>query len=362
MNCTNFYNLDFLTRKNDDFGDIRHNLCEGLDAPSGGCGRGISRTGKDLKAQYDDLVRAIGTEDEWILFRRKVRDFVKLYKALAPDQSILAASEDLKWFGNFLLYGKMVFEKKEALDQQEYSAKIREMLEEHLKVAGLTTIVKLRGIDDPRFQEDFDMEGKEEDDLKSAALRKSTELRKIPNAKIAENPHQYAKFSDKLRELIEKMDSTQLNWSEKLKAAEEYARDLENERDAHIETGLSVAAHAILRVIEDVEDCEEERGKDLALSVEAIYTDETLAPQLWHTKDSLRKGLRRHMRREANALEFNDLKGLPAAIEEIAIKFYARSSFGESCECMKAGLPPCNMIPCLTLEKQSISEGRGPLE
>ena len=97
------------------------------------------------------------------------------------------------------------------MDQQEYSAKIGEMLEEQLKVTGLTTIVKLRGIDDPRFQKDFDMEGKEEDDLKSAALRKSTQLRKITNAKIAENPHQYAKFSDKLRELIEKMDSTQLN-------------------------------------------------------------------------------------------------------------------------------------------------------
>ncbi len=324
--------------------------------------KGIARTGKDLKAQYDDLVRAIGTEDEWILFRRKVREFVKLYEALAPDQSILAASDDLKWFGNFLLYGKMIFEKKEALDQQEYSAKIREMLEEHLKVAGLTTIVKLRGIDDPCFRDDFETEGKEEDDLKSAALRKSTELRKITNAKIAENPHQYAKFSDKLRELIEKMDSTQLNWSEKLKAAEEYARDLEKEYEAHIKTGLSPAAHAILRVIEDVEGGEEERGKDLALSVEAVYTDETLAPKLWHTKDSLRKDLRQRVRKEANALGFENLKGLPTAIEGIAIKFYARSSFGESCECTKAGRPPCNMIPCLTLEKQAISESRGPLE
>ena len=137
---------------------------------------------------------------------------------------------------------------------------------------------------------------------------------------------------------------------------------MENERDAHIETGLSVAAHAILRVIEDVEDGEAERSKALALSVETIYTDETLAPKLWHTKDSLRKDLRRRVRREANALGFKDLKGLPTAIEEIAIKFYARSSFAESCECMKAGLPPCNMTPCLTLEKQAISEGRGSLE
>ena len=324
--------------------------------------KGITRTGKDLKAEYDALARVIGTEDEWILFQSKVREFVTLYEALAPDPSILAASDDFKWFGSFLLYGKMVFEKKEALDHHEYSAKIREILEEHVTVTGLTTIIKLRSLVDPRFWDDFETVGKGEGDLKSAALRKTTELRKITNAKIAENPHQFAKFSDKLRELIEKMDSTQLNWSDKLKAAEEFARDLEKELDAHNETGLSPAAHAILRVIEDIEGGEEERSKQLALSIEAIYTDETLAPKLWHTKDGLRKDLRQLVRKEAHALGFKELKGLPAAIEEIALKFHARSSFDESCECVKAGRAPCNVTPCLTLAERANSEGRGPLE
>lgn len=322
----------------------------------------IKRNGKDLKAEYDALVGVIATEDEWILFQRKVRNFVTLYEALAPDPSILAVTNDLKWFANFLRYGKQVFEKKEALDQGEYSAKIREMLEEHLKVTGLTTVIKLRSVVDPDFWNDFEIEGKEEPDLKSAALRKTTELRKITEAKLAENHHQYAKFSEKLRELIEKMDDTQLSWGDKLKAAQDFAKDIEAEAEAYKETGLSPAAHAILRVIQDVEGADEDACKQLATIVEGIYTDPDLAPKGFHTKDGVKKDLRQRVRKEAHALGFMSLKDLPVEVEDIALKFYAKSAFDTSCECVKVGLPSCNMIPCLTTAKRAEKEGWGPLE
>lgn len=326
--------------------------------------KGIKRTGRDLKAEYDALVGAIGTEDEWILFQRKVRNFVTLYEALAPDPSVLEVTDDLKWFANFLRYGKQVFEKKEAIEQFEYSAKIREMLEEHLKVTGLTTVIKLRSVVDPDFWKDFETEEKTEDDLKTAALRKTTELRKITEAKLAENHHQYAKFSEKLRELIEKLDDTQLSWSEKLRAAEDYARELDAEADAHKGTGLSPAAHSILRVIEavaganqDVDTC-----KALAQQVEAIYTDDALAPKLWHTKEGLRKDLRQRVRKAAHRLGFKELKVLPVEIEDIAIKHFSRSSFEGDCECVQNGRAPCNQIPCKTTIERAAREGWGPLE
>lgn len=326
--------------------------------------KGIKRTGRDLKAEYDALVGAIGTEDEWILFQRKVRNFVTLYEALAPDPSVLEVTDDLKWFANFLRYGKQVFEKKEAIEQFEYSAKIREMLEEHLKVTGLTTVIKLRSVVDPDFWRDFETEEKTEDDLKTAALRKTTELRKITEAKLAENHHQYAKFSEKLRELIEKLDDTQLSWSDKLRAAEDYARELDAEADAHKGTGLSPAAHAILRVIESVAGANQEAEdcKALAEQVEAIYTDDKQAPKLWHTKDGLRKDLRQRVRKAAHGLGFKELKVLPIEIEDIAIKHFSRSSFEGDCECVQNGRAPCNQIPCKTTIERAAREGWGPLE
>ncbi|MDZ7643243.1 MAG: hypothetical protein U5K76_02795 [Woeseiaceae bacterium] len=76
-----------------------------------------------------------------------MRDFVQLYEALAPDASVLDMSWDLKWFANFLLYGRQVFEKKESFEQGGCGAKIRQMLEEHVHVTGLSTVVKLRSRD-----------------------------------------------------------------------------------------------------------------------------------------------------------------------------------------------------------------------
>lgn len=291
--------------------------------------KGIKRTGKDIKGEFDALVVAIGTEDEWILFQQKVLNFVALYEALAPDPSVLAASDDLKWFANFLRYGKQVFEKKEAIEQFEYSAKIRDMLEKNLKVTGLATIVKLRSIVDPNFWEDFDAAGKTEDEIRSAALRKTTELRKITEAKIAENYHQYTKFSERLRELIEKLEDTQLSWSDKLRAAEDYARELETEADAYKESGLSPAAYAVFRVIEVVtrNDHDSAACKSLAEQVEAIYASNALAPKLWHTKESVRKDLRQRVRKVAHARGFKKLKSLSLEIEDVAIKHFALSSF-----------------------------------
>jgi type I restriction enzyme R subunit len=326
--------------------------------------RGIKRTGKDLKAEYDALVSAIATEDEWILFQRKVRNFVTLYEALAPDPSVLTVTDDLKWFANFLRYGKQVFEKKEALEQGEYSAKIREMLEEHLKVTGLTTVIKLRSVVDAEFWDDFETEGKAEEELKTAALRKTTELRKITEAKLSENHHQYAKFSEKLRELIEKLDDTQLSWSDKLRAAEDYARELNAEASAHKASGLSPAAHAVMRVIQSVEGADSKSAacRALAEQAEALYTDPQLAPKLWQTKEGVRKGLRQHVRTAAHKLGFKRLKELPVEIEDIAIKHYGRSNFEHDCECVAQGQLRCNHIPCRTTTKRAEREGWGPLE
>jgi type I restriction enzyme, R subunit len=289
----------------------------------------IKRTGKDLKAEYDLLIKAIGTMDEWILFQRKVRNFVTLYEALAPDTSVLALSWDLKWFANFLLYGKQVFEKKETFEQTEYSEKIRQMLEEHVYVTGLSTIVKLRSVIDGEFWEDFENAGDDEDSKRSAALKKTTELRKITEAKLAENHHQYAKFSEKLKELIERMDDSQYSWAEKLKAAEQFAKELEAEANAHVGTGMSREEHALLKVIESVSgDLTNKQAQQLlAQHCVSLYLDEALAPKLWQTKEGVKKELRQRVRKAAHELGFRQLKELPVEIEEMALKLFAKGQY-----------------------------------
>ena len=197
------------------------------------------------------------------------------------------------------------------------------MLAEHLDATGLSVTVKLRHITDPAFWDDFDTEEKSEADLKTAAIRKTTELRKVVTERIEQNHHQYARFSERLRELLEKLDSAQLSWSDKLKLAEELAKDLEAERTAHEGTGLSPGAYGVLQVLKSFEVGA--GAEDLAQRIERLYTDDATAPSRWHEKDGLRKSLRQQVRGMVHDAGLGNLKEIPEQVEEFAIKHFAKA-------------------------------------
>lgn len=273
-----------------------------------------------LKAEYDAFVKLLGSEDKWFDFKAKARTFIALYETLSPDPSVLEFTADLKWVANFLLYGTQHFEKRQAFDQMNYSEKIREMLEKHLEATGLNVTVKLRHITDPEFWEDFDPEAKTEEDLMTAAIRKTTELRKTVTERIDDSPHQYSKFSERLRQLLEKLESAQLSWGEKLKAAEELAKDITAEDAAHVEAGLSPGAYGILQILNGFTPGPD--GENLAIRLEGLYTDPVTAPAGWWEKDGLRKSLRQQVRFMAHEAGLTQFRQIPEEIEAYALKHF----------------------------------------
>jgi type I restriction enzyme R subunit len=274
-----------------------------------------------LKAEYDAFVKLLGTEDKWFDFKAKARAFISLYETLSPDPSVLDLTVDLKWVANFLLYGTQHFEKRQAFDQMNYSEKIREMLEKHLEATGLSVTLKLRHITDPDFWEDFNPADKTDEDLMTAAIRKTTELRKTVTERIDDSPHQYGKFSERLRQLLEKLENAQLTWSEKLKAAEGLAKDITAEDAAHVEAGLSPGAYGILQILNGFNSGPE--GEDLAIRLEGLYTDPVTAPAGWWQKDGLRKSLRQQVRSMAHLAGLTQLKEIPEEVEAFALKHFA---------------------------------------
>lgn len=286
--------------------------------------KGIKQGTGNLKAEFDALVDSLKTEDQWFAYRSVAREFISIYCALSPDQSVLDYTKDLKWVASFLRYGTQVFEKKEAFDQKEYSKKIREMLEEHLDATGLSVTVKLRSITDPDFWEEFDVEGMSEDDIQTAAIRKSTELRKTVYEKLDDNPHQFGKFSDRLKELLERLDDAQLSWADKLKMAEELAKDIAEESRAHEGSGLSEQAYGFMKVLEAlIQDAlDADALNELALSITELYEG---LPSHWEEKTELRKTLRQQVRKLLNGMGLKGaiLKSAPDEIEEFALKAFA---------------------------------------
>ena len=285
--------------------------------------KGVKRGTGQLKAEHDQLIKILGSEDKWFEFRLQAKTFISLYQAVSPDAFVLEFTTDLKWIATFLPYAAQVFEKKEFIDHTLYSEKIRAMIEEHLEATGLSVTVKLRHITDPDFWTDFDTEDKAEDDLKTAAIRKTTELKKVTTAKMDENAPRYAKFSDRLKKLMETMDSAQLTWAEKLKAAEEFAKDLEAELNAHHGTDLSETEFEILQIINVLkpETVTDEVAVVLAKEIDALYR---AAPPLWQDKPGARQTMRQTVRHRAFDAGIDEIAAFTEQVEDFALKVFRK--------------------------------------
>ncbi|HEX2752752.1 MAG TPA: HsdR family type I site-specific deoxyribonuclease, partial [Alphaproteobacteria bacterium] len=206
--------------------------------------KGFKGKGGGYKVEIDAYLKSIvGQKDAWYIFRSKAREFIAAYEALSPEPSVLEFLPDLKWVDLCLRYGAQAMEQKESLDHFEYSRKIRDMLEEHVQATGLSTTIKLRHITDPDFWMDFELGKKSEEDLKTAAIRKTTELRKITSERIDKNPLRYAKFSEKLMEIIKRLQSSQANLAAELRSLEKLAREIEAEDKAHEGSGLTAESY-----------------------------------------------------------------------------------------------------------------------
>jgi type I restriction enzyme R subunit len=282
--------------------------------------------GPDIKAEIDAYLKSItGQKDKWYNFRRKARDFVAAYEALSPEPTTLEFLPDLKWVDQCLRYGTQAMEQKESLDHFEYSRKIRDMLEAHVQATGLSTTIKLRKITDPDFWEDFELSEKSPEDLQRAAIRKSTELRKVTSERIDQNPVRYGKFSDRLREIIKRLETAQVNLAAELKEMEELARDIENEDKAHEGSGLSAEAYGVYKILEELgQGANDNTLQQLAQEINELYSNDQTAPRLWQTRDQLKKSLRQEVRGKLHMAGVPNIKDVAEQIEEFAVKHHAK--------------------------------------
>jgi type I restriction enzyme, R subunit len=262
-------------------------------------------------------------------------------------------------------------------DLSGVSEKIRLLLEEHLEVTGLKTVVKLRHITDPEFWKDFEPT-LPATELRMATIRKATELKRVTYEKKEENPVRYGTFSERVMEVIRRFEEEQLSAAEALKAFEEIARELEAEGRAHEASGMGEHAYGVLKILEGfvaeeggggewagagagargcglagmrrprvlpgVPEGSRQAGSGyegglrrggrgpagpgrleaLALEIDGLYSSPDTAPVGWHRKDQLRKELRQQVRVKAHQAGLKDIREVAARVEDYALRHHVR--------------------------------------
>lgn len=293
--------------------------------------------------RYHELEKKIASIDRWFIIKKRIKHFAKIYDQLSPDPRIFCFQSDLKGLMGFIVWATPRFETKVSTDLADVSAKIRGMLEEHIKVSGLETFCKLRKLTDPDFFDDF-TDHHDDVSLKEAAIRKASELKEITREKSAESPERYGPFSDLVIKAIDRYQQGQVSARELLESMEKAANGLIEEEKAHEKAGLPRTAHDIYLILESfkkhmtsvteknlnqnqqsstLKEKEPTLSKleQLALDVCNIYEE---APRLWHQKEQLRRELRGQVRRLAKTVDLEGWKqDIPVRVEEYALRHMA---------------------------------------
>ena len=218
------------------------------------------------------------------------------------------------------------------------------MLQEHLDVTGLTSLVKLKHLTDPDFYKDFETKEKKEEELKISAVRKATELKKIIKEKVEENEYQFQSFAERIMELIKRFDEGLLTAKELLEEEKNITDDLNEEINSYKKSGLNKKAHGIYKILDAFKVKEETKGKgneavaenapeyqaklsalqELALEIDNLYQSDETAPVGWHLKEQLRKELRQQVRKMILSANLTEWKKIPQEIESYALKYYVK--------------------------------------
>ena len=288
--------------------------------------RDMKLLGLDEKAaayRVRDII-SDGLEDDWFELQRLTRTFIKVYGELSPDPAILDFTAEVKWAAGFLKVAAQVIDKDQSVDHRSYTGKIRDMLEEHVHATGLSTTIKLRSITDPNFTDDFDAEGKTDEALQEAFVRKSAELKRVTRELVDKNPAQYGRFSERVLEIIRRFEEGQIAAAEGLKEYEDLTGGINAEKGAHADLGMDENAFSILRIMEGLvgDEVDHPTLQEAAVAIGDIYANAQATQPAWFYMETYRRELKQRVRRVVGDLGVPDAKTIRDAIDEFAEHAY----------------------------------------
>ncbi|GMM62374.1 type I restriction endonuclease subunit R [Novosphingobium pituita] len=287
--------------------------------------RAMGLEGMDEKAAAYTAaaIAADGREDEWFDLQRLTRTFIKVYADLSPDPAILDFTAEVKWAAAFLRLATQAIAKDESLDHRSYSGKIRDMLEAHVHVTGLSTTIRLRNLTDPNFADDFDTEERSEEELQEAFVRKSAELRRVTRELVDKNPAQYGRFSERVLEIIRRFEQGQIAAADGLADFEGLTGDIQAEQGAHAELGMDEKAFSILRIMEAIAtDTAHDALQVAAIAIGSVYADAAATQPAFAHMEAYLRTLRQQVRRILTEHGIGETKTIREKVEEFAVNAY----------------------------------------
>jgi len=249
------------------------------------------------KNNLDACIKALEPEDVRVEFDQAFKRFAESMDLVMPSPLANPYREDLKFLGKVRLAAKRRF-RDEELDISDCGAKVRQLIEEHVRATAIEVLHEPIDILSSRFSEY--VESMTSDEAKASEMEHA--IRHEIRVKFDENPVHYTSLREKLEQLISAWKEKRIETAQLVLQLQELIRKDIQEYDAAQQFGGMVREqrpfYDLMR--SELPDFGDEQLKDLTeILVEQVSTLQTIRD--WTTKEDVQREMRARIKRQLRA-------------------------------------------------------------
>ncbi|MEW6088309.1 MAG: type I restriction endonuclease subunit R [bacterium] len=282
------------------------------------------------KSSLEDCIKILEPEDIRADFDVSFRRFSQSMDMVLPDPSALRYSADLRWLGKVRNAAKARF-RDSALDLSSCGAKVRQLIEEHIRTNGVQKLLEPVSIFSKKFDEV--VEALSSPEAKASEIEHA--IRHEIHVHLEEDPVFYQSVKERLEKIIEEKKQERINAVEELKHLQALVNEARNMGKTAHDLGFSETEYALYKILSFETKTEKQEDnlvkepaaqygkkkdihKDLTHSI--MGSLEKLTVIDWIHKDDVQREMRRQIKgilREKGC-QFEAIENLTAKIMDLA--------------------------------------------
>jgi len=281
------------------------------------------------KTDLEACIKMLEPEDIRADFDISFRRFSQSMDMVLPDPAALRYGADLRWLGKLRNAARARF-RDSTLDLSACGAKVRQLIEEHIRTNGVKKLLDPVSIFSRKFDEVVDLKSPE---AKASEIEHA--IRYEIHVRQDEDPVFYQSLKERLMKIIEERKKERISAIEELKHLQALVDEMRNIGKVAHDLGFSELEYALYRILADnksepekeplmVRESPVQYGKDKDdykdLTLAIMESLAKLAVIDWIHKEDVQREMRKQIKGilRAKGYQFDEMEVLTAKIMDLA--------------------------------------------
>ncbi len=273
---------------------------------------------KDDESYKEACIQYLEPEDRRVAFDQRFKLFSRYMDMLLPDPRALKYGRDLKWLGDVRARARNRY-RDDQLSLEDCSEKVRALIEEHIRVEGITQVLEPISIHSEEFDEEVDKLISPE--AKASEIEHA--IKHEINIKLDENPVFYESLKERLERILEDYRQRRIDEAERLRLLQETLDEARSPERHALRLGVDPEVAPFYELILTKSDDDKDAIKPVAQEVHDIL--EELAVVDWQQKEDTKREMRRQIKRVLRAARYpsDEIQDMTSEIVDLAARRFS---------------------------------------